>query len=131
MKENLMKWGPLLILVVFLMTIFVPRWMNERSAMKFGEPLFAHALPDDTTVISQDAAIDDNGGVTAAILLQTNLTSEELAAFYADVQCPPAKEGQTVTVEAKALTEDDLAVLKQAKLYEEGASYQFIYVYSR
>ena len=131
MKENLIKWGPLLVLLVFLMTIFVPRWMNERSAMKFGEPLFSHALPQDATVVSQDAAGDSNGGVTAAILLQTNLSSEELAAFYADVQCPPAKDGQIVTLEAKALNEDDLAVLKQAKLYEEGASYQFIYVYSR
>jgi len=82
-------------------------------------------------VISQDGAKSDDGSVLAAMLLKTNLTSEELEAFYADVNCEPAKKGHTVSILAKALTEDDLEVLKQAKLYEEGASYQFIYMQSK
>ena len=126
-----MKLVPLAVLLVFFATIFVPRWINERGAMKFGEPLFAHELPADTTVISQDGAKSEDGSVLAAMLLKTDLSSEELEAFYADVNCDPAKEGHTVSILAKALTEDDLAVLKQAKLYEEGASYQFVYLQSK
>ena len=131
MKEKIMKWIPLLVLLVFLLTIFVPRWMNNRTAMTFGEPLFAYPLPVDSEVISQDGAVDDEGGVTAAILMKTDLTSEQRLRHYADLVCQPAKEGQHVTMEAKALTEADLDVLKQARVYEEGASYQFIYVYSK
>lgn len=131
MKEKWMKLVPLAVLLVFFATIFVPRWINERSAMKFGEPLFAHELPADTTVISQDGAKSDDGSVLAAMLLKTNLTSDELEAFYSDINCEPAEEGQTVSVLAKALTEEDLDVLKQAKLYEEGASYQFVYLQSK
>ena len=131
MKEDIKKWIPLLVLLVFLATIFVPRWVEERVCMKYGEPLFAHALPENTELISKDAAKDDAGGITAALLLKTDLTSEELEAFYSDLDCPPAEEGQTVTLTAKALSEDDLEVLQKAKLYEEGASYQFVYVYSK
>ena len=131
MKEKIMKWVPLLVLFVFLLTFFVPRWMNDRAAMTFGEPLFTHPLPNGAEIISQDGAVDEEGGVTAAILMKTDLTSEELQIHYTDLQCPPAKEGQVVTLEAKALTENDLEVLKQARVYEEGASYQFVYVYSK
>ena len=131
MKENLKRWLPLLVLLVFLATIFVPRGVEKRTCMAFGQPLFDHVLPEKAEIISTDAAKDDDGGVTAAILLKTDLTSQELEEFYADLECPPAEEGQNVTLQAKALTEADLAVLQQAKLYEEGASYQFIYVYSK
>ena len=131
MKEKIMKWIPLLVLLVFLLTMFVPRWLNTRLAMKFGEPLFSYSLPEGAEIISQDGAVDEEGGVTAAILMKTDLTSEQLLEHYGNLVCHPAKDGQRVTVEAKALTEADLDVLKQAKLYEAGASYQFIYVYSK
>ena len=130
MKEKIMKWIPLLVLLVFLLTIFVPRWMNTRIAMRFGEPLFTHPLPEGAEIVSQDGAVDDEGGVTAAILMKSDWNPEQLLIHYADLVCQPAKKGQNVTMEAKALTEADLEVLKQAKLYEEGASYQFVYVYS-
>ena len=115
----------------FIAVAFGPRWINQAVGMSFGEPLFEHPLPEDAILISKDAAKDDEGTITAAMLLQTDLTSEELEAFYADLECPPAKKGQTVSIQAKALTEEDLQVLKQAKLYEEGACYQFVYVYSK
>ena len=131
MNEKIRKWIPLLVLLVFLVTIFVPRWVEERVCMAYGEPLFNHALPEGSVLVSKDAAKDDEGVITAALLLQTDLNSEELEAFYADLDCQPAEEGQTVYLEAKPLDEDDLAVLKQAKLYVEGESYQFVYVYSK
>ena len=66
----------------------------------------------------------------AARLLKTDLTSEALEAFYADVEAEPAEPGDTVILRAKALDESSVEALKQAKVYEEGASYQFIYLYS-
>ena len=67
----------------------------------------------------------------AAMILKTDLTSEELEAFYSDTEYPPAEEGQTVSLSAKPLDENSIKAMKQAKLYEEGASYQFIYLYSK
>ena len=71
-----------------------------------------------------------HGGMIAAMLLKTDLTSEELEAFYADVDAQPAEEGDVVTLSAKALDESSLEALQKAKLYEEGAQYQFVYLYS-
>lgn len=130
MKEKLIKWGPLVLLLIFLAAIYVPRWWNHQAAMRFGEQLFSHPLPENAEIVSTDGVKDEEGGYTAAILMKTDLTSEELEAFYADVDYAPAKEGQSIRLDAKALTEADLDVLKTAKLYEEGAQYQFIYIYS-
>lgn len=130
MKEKIMRWLPLLVLVIFLGTIFVPRWINQRVSKAYAEPLFSHALPDGAKVVSTDAVKDDDGGITAAILMQTDLSQEELLAFYEDLDLEPAEEGHGVTLDVKALSDEDLDVLKQAKLYEDGASYQFVYIYS-
>ena len=58
-------------------------------------------------------------------------TSEELEAFYANLEIEPVKDGQKIHVEAKALTEEDLDVLRTAKLYVDGEQYQFVYVTSK
>ena len=132
MTDNkLLKWIPLVMLLVFVLTMLVPRWIDQRICMKFGEPLFACPLPEGSSLVSQDGARDDDGVITAAILIKTDLTSEELVSYYADLNMEPVKEGQTVEILAKPLTENDLEVLKQAKIYEEGASYQFVYACSR
>lgn len=131
MKEKIKSLLPLMVLLVVLAVILVPKRLEQRACDKFGEPLFTHALPENAVLVQQDAAKDDEGGTTAALLLQTDLSSEELIAFYSDTIYPPAKEGQTVTLEAKALDESSLEALKQAKLYEEGACYQFVYLYSK
>ena len=57
--------------------------------------------------------------------------SEELKAYYGNLEMNPAKEGQNIEILAKPLSENDLEVLKQAKIYEEGANYQFVYARSR
>ena len=131
MNENWKRWLPLIMVLIFVVVVFAPRWIDGIFCARFGKPLFDHALPENTVLVSQDAARDTDGVVTAALLLQTDLSSEELVAFYEDLDCPPAKEGQTVCLEAKPLTEEDLDVLKTAKLFVEGAQYQFVYVTSK
>lgn len=130
MNRNWTRWVPLAVLVVFLGAIFIPRWINQGIAKSYAEPLFSHALPEGAKVVSTDAVKDDDGGITAAILMQTDLSVEELKTFYSDLHLEPAEPEHTVLLEVKPLSEDDLDVLKQAKLYEEGCSYQFVYVYS-
>ena len=130
MNETLKKWLPWVLILLFVAVVFGPRWVDSAVSHRFGQPLFDHALPENAVLVSKDAAKDTNGVITAALLLQTDLTSEELETFFADVDCEPVKEGQTIHVEAKALTEADLDVLKTAKLYVEGEQYQFVYVTS-
>lgn len=132
MTDNkVLKWIPLVMLLVFVLTMLVPRWIDQRISMKFGEPLFTYPLPEGSSIVSQDGARDDDGVITAAILIKTDLTSEELETYYANLTMEPVKEGQTVEIQAKPLTDADLEVLKKAQIYEEGAAYQFVYACSR
>ena len=131
MNENWKRWLPLIMVLIFVVVVFAPRWIDGMFCMKFGKPLFEHPLPENAVLVSRDAARDTEGVVTAALLLQTDLSSEELVVFYEDLDCQPAKEGQTVRLEAKPLTEEDLDVLKTAKLFVEGAQYQFVYMTSK
>lgn len=131
MNEKLRKWLPWVMIVLFIAVVYGPRWIDNATANQFGKPLFAYPLPEDVVLVSQDAAKDGEGVITAALLLQTDWSSEELEAYYAELQMEPVKDGQTISVEAKALTEADLDVLKTAKLYVEGEHYQFVYVTSK
>ena len=131
MKEVCKKLAPVLLLLLVMAIFLIPQKLEERAADAFGAPLFSHALPEDAVLIQQDAGKDDDGGMTAALLLQTDLSSEALEAFYADISYPPAEEGQTVTLQAKALDEASISALKQANLYTDGANYQFVYLYSK
>ena len=129
-NEKLRLLAPAVILLAFALVMLVPKYFEGKAADAFGAPLFEHALPANTEVIEQDAAKTDDGGMMAAMLLKTDLTSEELEAFYADVDAQPAEEGDVVTLSAKALDESSLEALQKAKLYEEDAQYQFVYLYS-
>lgn len=131
MQEKLRKWLPWIMIALFIAVCFGPRWLGNAKATSFGKPLFEHPLPENAVLISQDAGKDAAGVMTAALLLQTDLSSEELETFYADLRMEPEKVGQTITVEAKALTDQDLDVLKTAKVYAEGRQYQFVYVTSK
>ena len=131
MNEKLRKWLPWVMIVLFIAVVYGPRWIDNATANRFGKPLFTYPLPEDAVLVSQDAAKDGEGVITAALLLQTDWSSEELEAYYADLRIEPVKDGQTISVEAKALTEADLDVLKTAKLYVEGEHYQFVYVTSK
>ena len=131
MHEKIRKWLPWVMIVLFIAVVYGPRWIGNATANRFGKPLFAYPLPEDAVLVSQDAARDGEGVITAALLLQTDQSIEELEAYYADLRIEPVKDGQTISVEAKALTEADLDVLKTAKLYVEGEQYRFVYVTSK
>ena len=131
MHEKIRKWLPWVMIVLFIAVVYGPRWVDNATANRFGKPLFAYPLPENAVLVSQDAARDGEGVITAALLLQTDQSIEELEAYYADLRIEPVKDGQTISVEAKALTEADLDVLKTAKLYVEGEQYRFVYVTSK
>ncbi len=131
MKEKMTRILPWILLVVFVAVLLVPKWVGQRACNAFAAPLYNHALPEGAALIQKDAAKDREGGFTAALLLETDWSSEALIQFYSDTAYPPAKEGQTVKLDAKALDESSIAAMKQAKLYEEGKQYQFVYLYSK
>jgi len=131
MYEKIRKWLPWVMIVLFIAVVYGPRWIDNATANRFGKPLFAYPLPENAVLVSQDAARDGEGVITAALLLQTDQSIEELEAYYADLRIEPVKDGQTISVEAKALTEADLDVLRTAKLYVEGEQYRFVYVTSK
>ena len=130
-KELIKRLLPALLMIAVIAAFLLPGKLEDRAANQFGEPLFSHTLPSGSAVIQQDAEKTEDGGIMAAMILKTDLTSEELEAFYSDTEYPPAEEGQTVSLSEKPLDENSIKAMKQAKLYEEGASYQFIYLYSK
>lgn len=130
-KELIKRLLPALLMIVVLAVFLLPGKLEERKANQFGEPLFSHTLPENAELIQQDAGKTDDGSVMAAMILKTKMTSEELEAFYGDISYTPAEEGQAVTLNASPLDESSLAALKQAKLYEEGAVYQFVFLISK
>ena len=130
MKDKVRVIAPLVILLALLAAFLLPKYFENRAADKFGAPLFNHALPETATLIQKDAAKTEEGGMMAALLLKSDLTSEELEDFYADVEAEPAQPGDTLILRARELDESSVEALKQAKIYEEGASYQFVYLYS-
>lgn len=130
MKDKLRVIAPLVILLVLVAAFLLPKYLENKALDAFGEPLFSYALPEDTALVQQDAAKDDAGGWTAALLLESSLTEEELSAYYAAVDASPAGEGYSVELSVKPLDEDSIEAMKQAKLYEEGKSYYFVYLYS-
>jgi len=130
-KELIKRLLPALLMIVVLAVFLLPGKLEERKANQFGEPLFSHTLPEGAELIQQDAGKTDDGSVMAAMILKTKMSSEELEAFYGDISYTPAEEGQAVTLNASPLDESSLAALKQAKLYEEGAVYQFVFLTSK
>ena len=130
-KELIKRLLPALLMILVLAVFLLPGKLEERKANQFGEPLFSHTLPEGAELIQQDAGKTDDGSVMAAMILKTKMSSEELEAFYGDISYTPAEEGQAVTLNASPLDESSLAALKQAKLYEEGAVYQFVFLTSK
>lgn len=130
-REWIKRLLPLVLMIAVMAAFLLPKRLQDRAANQFGEPLFSHALPEGAELIQQDAGKNDDGSIMAAMILKTDLSSEELERFYGDVVYAPAKEGQTVTLSASALDDSSISALKQAKLYEEGASYQFVFLISK
>ena len=133
-KEILKNVGTTVLLIAFaavLLGVFViPDKIEQYKLNEFARPFFEHALPENSYSVQASVATDDNGGTTAAAIIGTHLTEEELYAFYADTEYLPSKDGDTVELSVKALEEDSLSVLKEAGKYREEDKYYFVYIYS-
>lgn len=132
-KEKSSNWKyvlPILVLTVIMFLIYTPQYIQQGQAKEFARPLFTHALPEGTKSVQGNAGKDGEGGVIAAVLLQTDLTSEEVLEFYSDTEYAPIKEGYDVVLKTKEVDEASIEAMKQAEVYEEGKHYLFIYIQS-
>lgn len=116
--------------LVLICVFFLPQRLEERECERFAAPLFNHALPENSYAVQTSSVRDDAGGTTAAVILGTALSAEELEAFYSDTAYLPAREGETVTLSVKALDEASLKALQSAGKYRSEDDYYFIYIYS-
>lgn len=115
---------------VILCVFYLPQKIEERECERFAAPLFQHATPEGSYVVQTSSVRDDAGGTTAAIILGTSLTEEELLTAYSDVVYVPARDGETVELSVKPLDEGSISALKNAGRYREEDDYYFIYIYS-
>lgn len=133
-KEILKNVGTTVLLIAFaavLLGVFViPDKIEQYKLNEFARPFFEHVLPENSYSVQASVATDENGGTTAAAIIGTHLTEEELHAFYADTEYVPAKDGETVELNVKALDEASLNVLMEAGKYREEDKYYFVYIYS-
>lgn len=123
-------WISMALALLVLAAVLLPKRLEERACNRFAEPLYSHALPADARLVQKSAVKDKSGGYTAAVILAADTTEEALVRFFGDIQYPPAKEGQSVTLAAKPLDENSLAALQKAGLQQAGESYWFVYIYS-
>jgi len=129
--KNILTTVLLLAFAGILLGVFViPDKIEEYKLNQFARPFFEHKLPENSYSVQASVATDENGGTTAAAIIGTHLTEEELHAFYADTEYVPAKDGETVELNVKALDEASLNVLMEAGKYREEDKYYFVYIYS-
>ena len=120
----------LLLGLVILAALVLPNRIEQKKVDAFAKALNSHSTPEGARVVQRSAAKDKDGGCTAALILATDLSQQELEAYYGDTEYPPFRAGQTVTVKAKPLDESSLTALEKAGLSKDGESYWFVYIYS-
>ncbi len=129
MKEVLRRYIlPAVAIIVVIGALMVESWLPELVGRKYAKVLFEHELPAETVLIQKDVAMQKAGGVMVAMILETDLTSEELLVFYEDVLFPFQEKGNEVYLDAEALNEQSIAAVKEAGYYKEGRGYQFVYL---
>lgn len=123
----------LLIIVMFAALVFVTtnQRRQEQAVQAFGQPLFSHALPAGAALIQTDARRDNSGVVSAAMIIRSPDSQEELLAFFSDMDYPPFAEGEETRLQVQPLDDASLETLRRADVYEEGAQYWFIYLTSQ
>ncbi len=134
-RKEIMKniWATVLLVVIaaVLLGVFViPDRIEDYKLKQFARPFFEHALPENSYSVQASVATDENGGTTAAAIIGTQLTEEELYAFYADTEYVPAKDGDVVELSVKMLDEASISALREAGKYREEDKYYFVYIYS-
>lgn len=115
---------------VLIGVFYVPQKIEEYECNRFAKPLFEHLLPDNSYSVQSSAVRDDDGNTTAAAIIGTQLSEEELYDFYSDGEYLPANEGETVELSVKALDEASISALKEAGKYRYEDLYYFVYIYS-
>lgn len=115
---------------VLIGVFYVPQKIEEYECNRFAKPLFEHLLPDNSYSVQSSAVRDDDGNTTAAAIIGTQLSEEELYDFYSDGEYLPANEGETVELSVKALDETSISALKEAGKYRHEDLYYFVYIYS-
>ena len=116
--------------IAIVWAFILPKYLDKKAQDKFAKPLFTHEVPATATLVQQSTAKDDAGGVTAALLLGTNWTEQQLLDYYGNTEYPPFKKDQTVTLAARPLDEASLEALSEAGKREAGQDYWFVYLYS-
>lgn len=124
-----------MVAILFVVLALIWGWMFWEKAQRdqadaFARPLQEHPLPVGMSLVVADADKGDDGSTIGALLLRGATDEESLLAFYSDTDYPPAREGETVTLDVREADEASLDALRQAGLYEEGAEYWFVYVTS-
>ena len=123
-------WIAILLITALFAAAAIPKRLEQKVCSRFAEPLYAHSLPEGAELVQQSSAKGKSNDFTAALILATDLTEQELIQWFGDTDYPPAKEGQTVTLHANPLDETSLAALDKAGLRQEGKTYWFVYIYS-
>lgn len=130
MSERKRYWLAMFLGLVVLAVFLLPQRIEDWQCSRFAEPLYSHALPEGSRLVQKSAVKGDSGDFTAALILATDMDKEALVAFFGDTEYPPAKEGQTVTLEAKPLDDDSLEAIQKAGQQQEEETYWFVYIYS-
>ena len=129
MKEILRRYIlPAVAIVIVLGALTVESWLPELAGSAYKKVLYSHPLPENTELIQKDVAMQAGGGIMTALLLETNLTSEELLEYYSDVVTQLKSQGKEVILDVQELNEESLKAVKQAGAYEEDRGYQFVYI---
>ena len=123
-------WIAIILITVLFAAVAIPKRLDEKVCSRFAEPLYSHSLPEGAELVQQSSAKGKSNDFTAALILSTDLTEQELLNWFGDTEYPPAKKGQTVTLHAKTLDESSLSALDKAGLRQEGKTYWFVYIYS-
>ncbi len=129
MKEILRRYILPAVAIVFVLgALTVESWLPEVAGSAYKKAMYAHPLPENTVLIQKDVAMQAGGGIMTALLLETDLTSEELIEFYSDVVTTLEEQGKEVVLDAQQLNEESLEAVKQAGSYDEDRGYQFVYI---
>lgn len=129
MKDILRRYIlPAVAIIIVIGALTVESWLPEVAGRAYKEAMYSHPLPENTVLLQKDVAMQSAGGIMTALLLETDLTSEELIEFYSDVVTELEAKGKEVVLDAQELNEESLEAVKQAGSYQEDRSYQFVYI---
>lgn len=130
MNEKIKSWILPAVLLVILLLMWLPNREANTQSNNFAAQIYDHKLPQYSGLITKDVARDMNDVTTVVLLLETDLSCEELEEFYGDITYEPAVKGQTVTLDARELTEEQQKSLERSMLYVEGSNYKYVYLIS-